>query len=219
MAEPTTSDLPETPSHELAPVMKVTRAKSRTSEAPRSTRAKATAAESPVPDDTATYKSAAAVATRPANIEIYQGGADRVDGDVVSITQGGATTVTAGSVSIRQGGIANAQADDITVSMGGVALARADRVSVEMGGMGIAFAREAHLTQGAARSVIAKDIHVDQSLVGSALAGRVTFQRPSAIILLIAGRVEGPVQAILDWKGAIAFGAAFGAVVGLLRRR
>ena len=137
----------------------------------------------------------------------------------MSITQGGATTVTAGGVPVRQGGIVNAQADDINVSMGGVVLARAERVSVEMGGMGLALAREAHLTQGAVRSVIAKDVQVDQSLVGTVLAGRVRFERPSAIFLLIAGRVEGPVRAMLDWRGAIAFGAAFGAVVGLLRRR
>ena len=74
--------------------------------------------------------------------------------------------------------------------MGGVALARAERVSVEMGGMGISFAREAHLTQGAARSLIAKDVHVDQSLVGTVLAGRMTFERPSAIFLLVAGKVS-----------------------------
>jgi hypothetical protein len=214
MADPTT-DIRDTTitSPELAPVMKTTRAKAITSDVPRrSPRAKADPATPPtaVP---------AEPLLRPANVEIYQGGADRVDADTVTITQGGATTVTAGSVQIRQGGIANAQADDIKVSMGGVALARADRVSVEMGAMGISFAREAHLTQGAARSVIAQDVHVDQSLVGTALAGRVTFERPSAIFLLIAGRVDGPVQALLDWRGAIAFGAMFGLVVGLIRRR
>ena len=204
----------ETRSAELAPVMKATRAKVVVSDAPRPTRAKSTPS---VPD--APKPATAEGSLRPANVEIYQGGADRVDGDAVSITQGGATTVTAGSVQIRQGGIASAQADDISVSMGGIALARAERVSVEMGGMGISFAREAHLTQGAARSVIAKDVHVDQSLVGTALAGRVSFARPSGIFLLVAGRVEGPVKAVLDWRGAIAFGAVFGLVVGLIRRR
>jgi hypothetical protein len=211
MAESTTTHTPETTSHELAPVMKITRAKARTSDVPRPARAK--------PSATSGAVESAEASQRPANVEIYQGGADRVDGDNVTITQGGATTVTAGSVQVRQGGIANAQADDISVSMGGVALARADRVSVEMGGMGIAFAREAHLTQGAARSLIAQDIHVDQSLVGTALAGKVTFERPSAIFLLVAGKVEGQVQALLDWRGAIAFGAVFGLVVGLIRRR
>ena len=226
----------EANSSDLAPVVKATPAKVVASDVPRATRAKAAPSASDTPKLPSKGLSAvggtrAAAASglqstattepspRPASVEIYQGGADRVDGDTVSITQGGATTVNAGSVQIRQGGIANAQADDISVSMGGIALARAERVSVEMGGMGIAFAREAHLTQGAARSVIAKDVHVDQSLVGTALAGRVTFARPSGIFLLVVGRVEGPVQAVLDWRGAIAFGAVFGLVVGLIRRR
>lgn len=225
MADPTPTDIrdtvddsADTPAGEianpkLAPVMKATRARAVTSDVPRrAPRAKPDAATQPI-------ATPAERSIRPVNVEIYQGGADRVDGDSVSITQGGATTVTAGSVQVRQGAIAHAQAEDIRVSMGGVALARADRVSVEMGGMGISFAREAHLTQGAARSLIAQDVHVDQSLVGTALAGRITFERPSAIFLLVAGKVDGPVQALLDWRGAIAFGAVFGLVAGLIRRR
>lgn len=226
MAEPTTTTQrdPAGTSPELAPVMKATRARAVTSDVPRRpSRSRAeTAAPAPAksaPAPAATREDVSERAPRPANISIVQGGADRIDGDVVSITQGGATTVTAGGVTIRQGGIVNAQADDINVSMGGVVLARADRVSVEMGGLGLALAREAHVTQGAVRSVIAKDVQVDQSLIGTALAGRVRFERPSAVFLLLAGRVEGPVRAMLDWRGALAFGAAFGAVVGLLRRR
>jgi len=215
MADLTPTDIRDSAdaSPKLAPVMKATRATAVTSEVPRrSPRAK--------PDDvTSPVAAQPERSLRPANVEIYQGGTDRVDGENVTITQGGASIVNAGSVQIRQGGIANAHADDISVSMGGIALARAERVSVEMGGMGLAFAREAHLTQGAVRSVIAQDVHVDQSLVGTALAGRITFERPSAIFLLVAGKVDGSVQALLDWRGAIAFGAVFGLVVGLLRRR
>ena len=67
--------------------------------------------------------------------------------------------------------------------------------------------------------MIAQDVRVDQGLVGTALAGRVTFARPSAVFLLIAGRVEGPVKALFDWRGALVFGAAFGLVMGIIRRR
>ena len=157
--------------------------------------------------------------TRPANVTITQGGADRVDADSVSITQGGVTTVTARSIDVRQGGIANAQAEDIAVSMGGVALARADRVSVEMGGVGLALAGDVRVTQSYARSILARESHIDQGLVGALITGRATLQRPSGVFLLVAGRVEGPVKAVLDWRGALAFGAAFGLVLGLLRRR
>jgi hypothetical protein len=207
-----TSD-PAASSPELAPVMKVSRAKATTSDVPRRTaRAGSETADRVVakaPDGS----------SRPANVAIHQGGADSVAGDAVSITQGGASVVNARNVEIHQGGIANARADDISVRMGGIALARADRLSVEMGGVGLALAREAQVTQGMARTVIAQDVRIDQGLVGTAFAGRVTFEQPAGVFLLLAGRTEGPVKALLDWRGALAFGAAFGLLVGLLRRR
>jgi hypothetical protein len=36
---------------------------------------------------------------------------------------------------------------------------------------------------------------------------------------MIARHVEGDVRTLLDWRGAIAFGAAFGVVVSFFRRR
>jgi hypothetical protein len=200
-------------SPELAPVMKVSRAKATTSDVPR----RAARAESETTDRGVV--TAPDGSSRPANVEIYQGGADSVAGDAVSITQGGASVVNARKIEIHQGGIANAQADDISVRMGGIALARADRLSVEMGGVGLALAREAQVTQGMARTVIAQDVRIDQGLVGTAFAGRVTFEQPAGVFLLLAGRTEGPVKALMDWRGALAFGAAFGLLVGLLRRR
>jgi hypothetical protein len=38
-------------------------------------------------------------------------------------------------------------------------------------------------------------------------------------MFLIARRVTGDVRVLLDWRGALAFGAIAGLVVGLLRRR
>jgi len=233
MAETTHTDAAEvdaTKAHptspELTPVMKVTRARATTSGVPRKAAAPRVKAVTVSPASNGAGGAAAdaaapdgSVSGRPSNVSIYQGGADSVTGDSVTITQGGASIVNATSVDVRQGGIANAQAEDIHVSMGGVALARADRVSVEMGGLGIAFAREAHLTQGGARTVVAQDVRVDQGLIGTAFAGRVTFERPSGVFLLLAGKTEGPVKALLDWRGALAFGAAMGVIVGLLRRR
>ena len=35
------------------------------------------------------------------------------------------------------------------------------------------------------------------------------------MLVLIAGRVEGNVRTLLDWRGALALGAAFGVVMGL----
>ena len=208
---PTTD--PAVSSPELAPARKVTRAKATTSDVPR--RAARAGSEKADPG----VVTSPDLSTRPPNVEIFQGGADAVAGDSVSITQGGASVVNARNVEVHQGGIANAQADDISVRLGGIALARADRLSVEMGGVGLALAREAQVTQGMARTVIAQDVRVDQGLIGTAFAGRVTFEQPAGVFLLLAGRTEGPVKALMDWRGALAFGAAFGLLVGLLRRR
>lgn len=221
MADPThttaidgrTTD-PAASSPELAPVMKVTRARATTSDVPRRT-ARTKGEQADPPGRTATPDPAG----RQANVTIQQGGAHSETGDSVSITQGGTSVVEARSVSIQQGGIGRARADDITVRFGGIALARADRLSVEMGGLGAALAREVHVTQGVARTLVAQDVRIDQGLVGTAIAGRVTFERPSAVFLLLAGRTEGAVRTMFDWRGALAFGAVFGLLVGLLRRR
>lgn len=205
---------------------KVTRARATTSDVPgRLPRAKAATPgtqDVTLPDSVAPAAPTMSLiepSVRADKVEITQGGATNVEADIVSVNQGGLTNVNARTVEVRQGGIAYANADDITVNMGGVALARADRISVELGGLGVSFAREAHLTQGAARSVVAQEVRIDQGLVGTLLAGRVKFDRPSGVLMLIAGRVEGPVKAVLDWRAAIAFGAAFGLLWGIVRRR
>ena len=117
------------------------------------------------------------------------------------------------------GGIGRADATDIAVTMGGVGLARAEHVSVEMGGIGAAIAGEARLSQGFARYVVAREASVEQGLVGTMITGRATIGRTTGVFLLVAGRVDGPVKAVLDWRGGLAFGAAFGLFWALLRRR
>jgi hypothetical protein len=102
--------------------------------------------------------------------------------------------------------------------MGGIGIARGENVSVEMGGIGAAFATDVRVSKAGVNAVVARDAHVEQSLVQTVLAERVIFQRPSGVLFLIARRVDGNVRALFDWRGALAFGAAFGAVISLLRR-
>ena len=120
---------------------------------------------------------------------------------------------------LRQGGIGRARATDIAVSQGGVGVARADRVSVELGGLGAALAGDVRITQGAAGSIVARDVHVEQALVRTVIANHVRAERRTGVLVLIARRVEGDVRTLLDWRGALAFGAAFGLITSLFRRR
>ena len=142
-----------------------------------------------------------------------------VRADSVIVSQGGVGFVNATTVDVRQGGIGRVEARDVAVSMGGIGIARGESVSVEMGGIGAAFATDVRVSKGGVNAVVAREALVEQSIVQTVLADRVVFQRPSGVLFLIARRVEGNVRALFDWRGAVAFGAAFGVIVSLLRRR
>ena len=137
----------------------------------------------------------------------------------VTVTDSGLTIAEATTIDVRQGGIGRAAAEDVNVHIGGVGLARADRVSVELGGIGAAIGDEVEVRQGFVNTVIAREAEVEQALVQTIAALKVEVEEQVNVLFLVAGRVEGNVRAVFDWRGALAFGAAFGLVVGLLRRR
>jgi hypothetical protein len=156
--------------------------------------------------------------TRAERIELTQGGIRDAEAGSISITQGGISTATAEAIDIRQGGIGRATASDIAVSDGGIGLARGDTISVDRGVMGAAIGGETRVVQSMANLVASQETVVDQSLVVSLFGVTVAVRQPSAIGVLIAGRVDGTVRPILDWRGALALGAAFAIVARVLRR-
>jgi hypothetical protein len=88
-----------------------------------------------------------------------------------------------------------------------------------MGAIGVAIASDARVSQGYVRNVLARELRFEQGLIGTVITGRATFERTGGVAVLIARQVDGDVKAILDWRGALAFGAAAGLLIGLLRRR
>ena len=56
------------------------------------------------------------------------------------------------------------------------------------------------------------------AFVRTLVAADVTVSGPTGIGILIARRVVGDVKVLLDWRGALAFGAAAGLVAGIVRR-
>jgi hypothetical protein len=103
--------------------------------------------------------------------------------------------------------------------MGAVGLARGERVSAELGSIGVAIAGEVSVTQSFVRSVVARDVHIRQGGAGAVVAANVTLEKQTGTLVLIARRVEGDVRTVLDWRGALAAGAALGIAIGLLSRR
>jgi hypothetical protein len=63
-----------------------------------------------------------------------------------------------------------------------------------------------------ASSVVAREATLEQSLVRTLVAQRVTVARPTGVLVMIAQHVSGDVRPVVDWRGALAFGAAFGVI-------
>jgi len=162
-------------------------------------------------------------AAAPTSLAVGRNGA--VAGEIVeaptaaSVRDRSVAEVNATNVDVTRGGIGRVRAVDVAVSQGGIGLAQGDRVSVEMGGIGAALAGELRVTQGGVGSVLARDVHVEQSVVRTVVANNVHFERTTGVLVLLARRVEGDVRAVLDWRAALAFGAAFGIVTSIFRRR
>jgi hypothetical protein len=136
----------------------------------------------------------------------------------LSIVQGGLGEVTAKTVDVRQGGIGRLTAEEVFVTQGGIGAAKAERIGVELGILGAAMARDARVTQGIARLIAAREATIEQSLVSTVVAGRVHADRPTGVLVMIAGRVSGDIRPVFDWRGALVFGVVVGLVAAVLKR-
>jgi hypothetical protein len=126
--------------------------------------------------------------------------------------------IEADAVEVHQGAVGRVDATEVSVSQGAIGAVKADSVEVHMGAVGAALGGHVTVGQGMAGTVLAQDAHVEQSIVRTLIARDVTVSRPSLIVFMIAQRVRGEIRVLLDWRGAIAFGAAFGALAGLVGR-
>jgi hypothetical protein len=121
-------------------------------------------------------------------------------------------------VAVRQRGIGVVEATTVSVTQGGILAARADEIAINQGGLGGGLTGKLELSQSAAGTVLAGDARIEQSFVRMLIARDVVVEARSGVLFLVARRVEGDVRALMDWRGALAFGAAFGLVASLMRR-
>jgi hypothetical protein len=119
---------------------------------------------------------------------------------------------------LRLSAVGMVDAADVSFSQGALGAARADSVTVDRGAVGAALADRVEISRGYARSILAREVQMDRAAARVIVAAEVKVQR-SAVMFLVARRVAGDVRVLLDWRGAVAFGAIAGLVMGLLRRR
>jgi hypothetical protein len=120
-------------------------------------------------------------------------------------------------MSVSGGAIGTARAEAIDVSQGAVGAVRADAVDIDTAAVGLAIAREVSVDAAIVGQVLAREARADRVIAQGIVAQRVEISGGALTLFLVAQRVEGSVRTLFDWRGALAFGAAFGVVAALLR--
>jgi hypothetical protein len=121
-------------------------------------------------------------------------------------------------VAVHQGAVGRVDAAQVSVEQGAIGAARAEHLKVERGAIGAALGEQVELSRSYARSIVARQVQLDRAAARIVIAADVRTNQ-SAVMLLVARKVGGDVRVLLDWRGALAFGAAAGVVLALLGRR
>ena len=122
-------------------------------------------------------------------------------------------------IQVHQGALGRAEASAIDVRQGAIGAAQARSVTADRTAVGAMLATDVVAGRSFVRAMLARSVRVEQSFVRLLVAGEVRLERATFVGVLFARNVTGEVRALLDWRGAAAFGATFGLVAGLLRRR
>ncbi len=138
--------------------------------------------------------------------------------DVASADSSVAASASADAEIVR-GAVGRLDGRTVGVTQGAVGAARAESLSLEMSAVGAAVAGEATISRSIARAVLAREVHLEQAAAQTILAERVTMESGSMALVVFARRVEGEIRPLLDWRGGLAFGAALGVVLAILRPR
>jgi len=125
---------------------------------------------------------------------------ETVEADEVHIHQGGVNRVFAGVVEMDTGGAVTIDAETVSLNESVGVVVRADMIDAHESGSGVLVAREMRLTN---------------SRAGVAIADHADLHDSSTVVLL-ARQVNGPVETMLDTRGAILAGLVAGVAAGLV---
>jgi hypothetical protein len=147
--------------------------------------------------------------------------ASSADATIVPVSGAGQDVIEGispvGAEAPRLSAVGRIEGDQVRVDMGAVGAIRADQVSVDRGAVGAVLADRVEVSRGYARSILARQVQIDRGGARVVVAADVRAQQ-SAVMFLVARRVSGDVRVLLDWRGALAFGAVTGFVLALLAR-
>ncbi len=135
--------------------------------------------------------------------------------ETVSMTQSNAGTIEAADVQMRQSFAQAIHAERVEMRQSGAQAVKANEVAMHQSGVLAMHAEKASLEES--RALFIASDQVTGGKFGSAvMVGQEVKAEQVRAGLLLARRVDGPVEAWLDQRGALTLGIALGMVFGLL---
>jgi hypothetical protein len=135
---------------------------------------------------------------------------DCVQADLVRLSQCGVGRVDAGEARISDSGVNQLNAESAAVRDSAVGVVQTTSVYMDGGGAGVVVSQNATLNNSRNGLVISREVHGNQ--INS--------------VVLLATKVDGPVETLVDQRGLVLIGVVAGAVLGtvfslfrLLKRR
>jgi hypothetical protein len=139
-----------------------------------------------------------------------------LDADVITLEGGTVDAVEAESVQIVQSGARTITASEVSINTGMAISIEADQIAMQQSGAFVAQARQMGLDTSTGFALLGNEMEIEKSRVGMIVARDTNLSNSSTIVLL-AKNVNGPVETLLDTRGAIYAGLIAGIAMGMVR--
>jgi hypothetical protein len=149
------------------------------------------------------------------SINLSETSVQKVDAELVRMNRSAAEHIQAEEVEVRQGGVMRVDAGSMTVQQGGVSLANAKNLAMENSFLLAGRAEEARFDSSQVGVLYAGSVDMKYSKNNLMVAQRVSGG-PIRSLVLLAGRVDGPVHTYLDTPRSLLAGVAAGVGVGIV---
>lgn len=139
-----------------------------------------------------------------------------LDADVITLEGGTVDAVEADRVQIVQGGARTITASEVNINTGSAFSIEADQVVMQQSGAFVAQARQMGLDTSTGFALLGNEVDMEKSRAGMVVARDINLSNSSTVVLL-AKNVTGPVETLLDTRGAIYAGLIAGIAMGMVR--
>lgn len=141
---------------------------------------------------------------------------DFIEAEFVNIKQSTVRTIEGGHIDVQQVGVLSVDGERVDITQSAAAIIYGNDIYLNQGVSVITACNSANLNYSLTPVTLSRDIaNVNRSAAGIIGAMDIRAENTSSI-LMIANKVEGEVTTLLDWKSALAIGAAIGGILGLL---